>query len=154
MDGSAKKATALRKNGMSLRAIAIAIRVSHESVRQMLIDPVKKRGPRIARVKQPKQPRSSKWTTEIEAKLGIVPDRQIAEQLGVSASAVWYQRRRRKIAGEKRHWTTAEDARLRVLCRRGKTDKQIAADLGCDWMRVFNRRKWLGILLKKPRKKT
>lgn len=82
------------------------------------------------------------WTAERAALLGTMPDRHLAQQLGITPVMVAYQR---KQLGIKQYaapsaWSTANDHLLGT-----KTDEALAKDLGVAKHTVLNRRRELKI---------
>jgi lambda repressor-like predicted transcriptional regulator len=90
--------------------------------------------------------RSTRWTPDIIARLGVESDTTIARELGVSIAAVGQARKRLGIARsplarmEGRAWTAAEDSMLGLM-----TDADLAAKIGVAPKMIWERRLALGI---------
>lgn len=83
--------------------------------------------------------KNSPWTPEVLAKLGRVPDNEIAALIGLARTTVARKRRAlgRRIE-TRRLWTAAEDAVVRST-----TIKDGAARTGRTEEAVMHRRRWL-----------
>lgn len=82
------------------------------------------------------------WTPEAIALLGSVPDREIAEQMGIPLWAVWGERTKRGISPSiaRAQW---DDKTLRLLGT--MSDEALATELGISASRVTKKRNALGI---------
>jgi hypothetical protein len=94
-----------------------------------------------AELNVPPPPRSRAWTPENLAKLGRVPDQELADALGLGADTVRKKRYERGLSKRRnRPWTLQEEA----LVRRSPP-AEAAARTGRSYKAVLHRRRLLGV---------